>query len=205
MLASTILMNVVALLLAFQTLASTLETSILGYDIVDTSWDLEVFPGQHMTPNGTIQEAVAQATHINPKFTTGNTTTTARDVSTLKKRRYHDWSGRPKCKVPDFPNWGWANWEAIHLGAQYLDNINDGSKPGAGPGPGECGRVSCEWSSAIYWCNDKTVDRKLNSWSDIADGTVRLLEFCAGLQQDTVAGQQFSNEDWNVIVHMDQC
>lgn len=51
----------------------------------------------------------------------------------------------------------------------------------------------------------KPVAQELSSWSDIADGAVRMLEYCAGLQRDTVKGQQFSKEQWNVIVRMDKC
>lgn len=119
---------------------------------MDIEWNLEVFPGQPMALNGTIQEAVAQAVQINPEYKTVNDSNAARDVGKLQKRKYTNWDGRPNCN-PD-PTWGWANWDWIHNGAQYLDNIHDGSRPGEGPGPGKCGRVSCAWSSAIYWCND---------------------------------------------------
>lgn len=40
----------------------------------------------------------------------------------------------------------------IWQGIDYLESVP--GTPGNGPGPGNCGRVSCSYSSAIYWCND---------------------------------------------------
>ena len=39
-----------------------------------------------------------------------------------------------------------------YMGAIYLARLD--GQPHAGPGPGECSRVSCEWNSGITWCND---------------------------------------------------
>ncbi|KAK4175092.1 hypothetical protein QBC36DRAFT_190692, partial [Triangularia setosa] len=38
------------------------------------------------------------------------------------------------------------------LGVDYLRGLSGTAKNG--PGPAECGRVSCSDYSAIYWCND---------------------------------------------------
>lgn len=45
------------------------------------------------------------------------------------------------------------------IGLRYLRqlyNTTEGSKekPSNGPGPGRCGRVSCAYDTAIFWCND---------------------------------------------------
>ena len=40
----------------------------------------------------------------------------------------------------------------IKIGIEYLRGVP--GKPASGPGPGNCGRVSCWGESAIYWCND---------------------------------------------------
>lgn len=40
----------------------------------------------------------------------------------------------------------------ISDGVIYLRGVK--GKPKNGPGPGNCGRVSCSYNSAIYWCND---------------------------------------------------
>lgn len=43
----------------------------------------------------------------------------------------------------------------IQEGISHLRGVN--GKPRNGPGPGNCGRVSCSYNSAIWWCNDVSV------------------------------------------------
>ncbi|KAI1494718.1 hypothetical protein F5X96DRAFT_693821 [Biscogniauxia mediterranea] len=71
-----------------------------------------------------------------------------------------------------------------------------------GPGPANCGRISCSWNSGIWWCNDdtepKTVDCSLFA-SYVAD----IVERCynEGRTPDwCVMGQEFDCDKWNVIV-----
>ena len=40
----------------------------------------------------------------------------------------------------------------ITQGISYLRGV--GGQPVQGPGPGSCGRVSCAYNGAIWWCND---------------------------------------------------
>ena len=50
------------------------------------------------------------------------------------------------------PQWNSCNGNHVNEGINYLLGVD--GKPGNGPGPGNCGRVSCSYQSAIYWCND---------------------------------------------------
>lgn len=34
----------------------------------------------------------------------------------------------------------------------YLEGVS--GKPTNGPGPGNCGRVSCAYGTGVWWCND---------------------------------------------------
>lgn len=47
---------------------------------------------------------------------------------------------------------GRASSYRIKQGIEYLGTVP--GSPGQGPGPGSCGRVSCSYGAAIYWCND---------------------------------------------------
>ncbi|KAE9979390.1 hypothetical protein EG328_000875 [Venturia inaequalis] len=196
----SILTILFGLLLVFQTLASEVAPPIPGYGFEDFSWDLEVFPGRHMILNGTIQEAIAQAVQINPKFKFNNTVTASSDANT-----------------PRHTDWDFAYFHEILDAMMMLGNGKgeDGhgedlpkGKPKLGPGPGNCGRVSCEGSSAIYWCNDSLDDKELSSYSDIANAAVRVTEYCppfGGFSKVETKGQQFTNDQWNVIVRGDNC
>ncbi|TID25724.1 hypothetical protein E2P81_ATG03514 [Venturia nashicola] len=217
MLRSAILTILFGLLLSIQTLASEFASPIPGYGFEHFSWGLEVLPGRRMILNGTIQEAIAQAVHINPKFKFDNTVTAISDVHALNKRKYTNWISKPNCDPPGHRDWGYADFEEITDAARMLaDGKGENGhgealpkgKPKMTPGPGMCGRVSCEGSSAIYWCNDSHDAKELNSYSDIADAAIRIAEFCppgGGVDKKKTKGQQFTSENWNVIVRADNC
>ncbi|KND90705.1 hypothetical protein TOPH_04595 [Tolypocladium ophioglossoides CBS 100239] len=96
-------------------------------------------------------------------------------------------------------------WEGIN----YLLTLN--GQPRNGPGPAACGRVSCSGEdTAIYWCNDDTQPKTLESWKSIADGAVFRISLCsgdesAGFNEKQVAGQVFHWTNWNVIVKQETC
>lgn len=45
-----------------------------------------------------------------------------------------------------------ADARVIADGARYLKGVK--GQPRGDPGPNSCGRVSCSWKSAIWFCND---------------------------------------------------
>lgn len=48
-----------------------------------------------------------------------------------------------------------AAYSRVQQGISYLGAIP--GTPTNGPGPGSCGKVSCSYNAAIYWCNDASV------------------------------------------------
>lgn len=46
----------------------------------------------------------------------------------------------------------WATTQAMYSGIKYLRKVPGTSKNE--PGLNACGRVSCSYNTAIYWCND---------------------------------------------------
>ncbi|KND94584.1 hypothetical protein TOPH_00814, partial [Tolypocladium ophioglossoides CBS 100239] len=76
-------------------------------------------------------------------------------------------------------------------------------KPQSRPGPGACGRVSCERSMAIYWCNDSPKPKTLGNWGDIADAALLVDVEC--VRTKNIGGQVFNWLDWNVIVSIVDC
>jgi hypothetical protein len=48
--------------------------------------------------------------------------------------------------------WSSARSKPISNGIKYLRGLS--GHPRAGPGPGNCARVSCSYQSGIWWCND---------------------------------------------------
>ena len=139
-------------------------------------------PGELTTFAGTIQQAVAQAVAINPNYLADHGLDAARydihkhhnmtnpipckgnssDIHHLPPPHppYHKLDGEDKqvndlkCFDEDLPG---ANLRAIDMGIDYLNSLSGvpgNGVPGEDAAPKNCGRVSCSWGSAIWWCND---------------------------------------------------
>ncbi|KAF5540313.1 hypothetical protein FPHYL_12086 [Fusarium phyllophilum] len=135
--------------------ATELEAPIEGYGVVVPEWEVEITPGGPATVlNGTIEEVHEELLQLNPDWDeeyTGNSTEselTERDPSfqlfartDFSDSEYHCGGRWLKCRTT-----------IINQGISYLRRTK--GKPKNGPGPGNCGRVSCSFNSAIWWCND---------------------------------------------------
>ncbi|KAH8896360.1 hypothetical protein GQ53DRAFT_778975 [Thozetella sp. PMI_491] len=99
-------------------------------------------------------------------------------------------------------NFGLADKGRIQEGITYLRGLN--GAPRNGPGPANCGRVSCSYNAAIWWCNDNTTPKTLDGWNPIADGAQNIINDCAPAASQ-VSGQRFHDDLWNVIVRGDSC
>ncbi|KJK81277.1 hypothetical protein H634G_03296 [Metarhizium anisopliae BRIP 53293] len=166
------------------------EAPIPGYGVEVLQWDIEVAVGRTEVLNGTVQEVYAQALQINPKFTLTNAAE-ARDVHQKQKR------SSVQCG-----NWPLADKGRIQEGINYLRGAP--AAPRNGPGPGNCGRVSCSYNSAIWWCNDNTTPKTLDSWNWVADSAQHIVNTCAPAAA-RVSGQNFESGNWNTIVRGDSC
>lgn len=113
-----------------------------------------------MTVRGTVQEAVAQMVELNPDFGhelgLDNLTDLVNfvagaeanvDLGQASKRAEPEDFKKVVCRK--YPP---ANSVPIWDGVRYLERLS--GSPANGPGPRACGRVSCSWNSAIFWCND---------------------------------------------------
>lgn len=119
-----------------------------GYGVATLGWSVTPSPGAPpQTFSGTLQEIRAQLLDINPNFDHDFppvNKTDRRDSSRLIHKR-----DTPNCQ----PGHGWtgALQQTVVDGINYLRSVP--GQPANGPGPGNCGRVSCAYDSAIWWCN----------------------------------------------------
>lgn len=123
--------------------------------MVVPEWEVEITPGGPTTVlNGTIEEVHDELLQLNPDWDeeyAGNSTDselTERDSgfelfarTDFSDAEYHCGGRWPKCRTT-----------FVNQGISYLRRTK--GKPTNGPGPGNCGRVSCSFNSAIWWCND---------------------------------------------------
>lgn len=122
-------------------------------DVFVPEWEVEVTPGgEKVHLNGTIQEVHKELLSLNPKWDEDF------GINGLDARL-----SEPRAELTkraDFSNanyfcggrWQYCNGGAIAEGRAYLYGV--AGKPSNGAGPGMCGRVSCSYNAAIYWCND---------------------------------------------------
>lgn len=125
-------------------------------------WEVEVTPGgEKVFLQGTVQQVHDQLVSLNPNWD--------QDFldNELRARSYED-----PTKHADFSNaiyscagrWEYANSSAIDDGRAQLEHI--AGKPRGKAGPGACGRVSCSYNAAIWWCNDVCL---IPRWSVVED------------------------------------
>ena len=122
-----------------------------GYGMQPMQWEIQAFPdGEYLTLEGTVQEVEAQLLAINPNWETDfplPPSVAAADAARRLARRTDFGGSKTLCNLFEK-----ASIYEILGGINYLRGV--GGRPGAGPGPGNCGQVSCSWNSAIIWCND---------------------------------------------------
>ncbi|KAK0659713.1 hypothetical protein QBC41DRAFT_237205 [Cercophora samala] len=133
--------------------------SVAGYNVVEVSWDLPVKfddpTSEIVTVTGTIQEAIAKMEAAYPgwneTFQAGIPAPPTDDdddnvTSFVSGATADDEVESLDCNV----NYGYADNTQILYGIWYLRKLTT-DPPKNGPGPGNCGRVSCSWNAAIYW------------------------------------------------------
>jgi hypothetical protein len=124
-----------------------------GYGIEDFTWEVETCPGGPKTKIiGPIENVVSYLNAVNPNWKVDFNVSGSPQKSDLLQKRQIPWPFTGLLCGIRISEWGYASWEAIGDGIKYLDRVP--GTPTNRPGPGNCGRVSCSYESAIWWCND---------------------------------------------------
>ncbi|KAM7194187.1 hypothetical protein V8F20_008107 [Naviculisporaceae sp. PSN 640] len=189
--------TVIGLMTAGLTLG--LSAPIPGYGVADFVWGVDAYG------NGTMINITGPVEHVYEELKKINPTLVKNLHAAEAPSRTTNEIG-PTCGALSW-GFGQARKSAIDQGVDYLHNVP--GVPVLGPGPGKCGRVSCSWKSAIWWCNDKKVEAKLPGFNVIGDCAKVLCDSC---QEGTTftdpyvkcRGQNFNGGDWNCIVRKDE-
>lgn len=189
--------------------------SLLGREFVP-SWEVEVRPGETVILNGTVQQVHAQLTALNPNWEAERANATA-SQSHLERRNVFPEHPQIFCGImPMSWNFGPLTRSAI----DYLSKVPGSPRNDAGPG--NCGRISCEWNTGVWWCNDASAlatkslrravpagrtltlapqehePKTLGSFNDIADGLRRIDQNYACALEGSA--QVFHPDNWNVMI-----
>ncbi|PTB40428.1 hypothetical protein M441DRAFT_141907, partial [Trichoderma asperellum CBS 433.97] len=178
----------------------SLAAPLKDYKVFIPQWEVEVSPGGSMVIlNGTIEQVHDELIKLNPNWDNeylGENPSKHSENSTRLLDKRTDFSGAQYfCRG----RWPEALKEEIKRGIKYLRRVN--GRPTNGAGPGNCGRVSCSYHSAIWWCNDDHQPKTLESFGSIADGAQYIVDHCG--RYYLVSGQVFHKTNWNVIVRED--
>lgn len=117
--------------------------------MISLTWEARPFPGAApVLIKGTIEDVVDSMVALNPRYLENITdhppppdNDMTKSLAALDYRGHYCFGDLPLCSQTH-----------TYMGAVYLSRLD--GQPSAGPGPGECARVSCEWNSGITWCND---------------------------------------------------
>ncbi|KAK4172733.1 hypothetical protein QBC36DRAFT_294066 [Triangularia setosa] len=176
-----------------------------GKNMVDLPFDLPINPADPTSATvsitGTIEQAVAKMEADYPGWNEtfmsqppASPSASAGGVSKIFEPDHYD------CNVPGDKI---AQQGAIWEGIIYLRQLNDTAKNG--PGPENCGRVSCSYNSAIIWCNNNDDDKELK-WRDIADASAYVVAKCAPDDTMFVKGHgDYTKDGWYVVLRGDWC
>ncbi|KAM7194190.1 hypothetical protein V8F20_008110 [Naviculisporaceae sp. PSN 640] len=180
---------------ALAVVVSGLQAPIPGYTVTEVVWEVNPWNnGTLLNITGPVEHVVEVLEEINPD---------------LIKNFTHSDPGAPNnAELSDIKcgalSWGWqrALHERIYEGAEYLKTVQ--GRPVQGPGPGSCGRVSCSYQAAIWWCNDNKVTKTLPGFATIGDCAKELCNACTEKDDDYYCrGQSFQPGNWNCIVRYD--
>ncbi|KAK8135301.1 hypothetical protein PG984_003241 [Apiospora sp. TS-2023a] len=186
---------------------------IPGYGVEEIQWNIEVAPGRMERLNGTAQEVVALAKQINPDFVVPKADPQEAAATAIQRRAAAAGTGNSTAVLAkrnhflcDIFEGGKAIYTYVINDAIYLQGLQGG--PTQGPGPSNCGRVSCEHASSVWICNDAPYTHYFDSWRWIANSVWGILHECFVNQYGIKSlsdGQVFEDGDWNVIVRFDVC
>lgn len=124
-----------------------------GYSVEVMQWEVPVsLDGRTATLNGTVQQVYQQLLEINPNYEAEFGTIRDESATTLAETRKTPGALEKQETWSDCGRFDPAKAEAIWEGINHLNHVS--GTPVSSPGPGVCGRVSCSYNSAIWWCND---------------------------------------------------
>lgn len=157
------------------------------YGVADFVWGIDVYGnGTKVNITGPIEHVVDVLEKLNPALVPNITVPDGGQGDVVLSS-----AGDIRCGPG---SWGWKGaWahNILYEGVPYLKGVQ--GEPVQGPGPGSCGRVSCSYNSAIWWCNDKKVAQTLPGFATIADCANQLCVECFEDKNDEkrCVGQNF--------------
>ncbi|KAF9869739.1 hypothetical protein CkaCkLH20_12782 [Colletotrichum karsti] len=175
-----------SLALTAQAIQIASKAPIPGYQVFVPEWDF----GENGTYKGTVEEVMEQLSEQNPTLLASFNLDSVDDAVSrdVFQRAVEDFD-KTVCSV--FASASVSAWED---GIRYLRKVK--GTPWQPAGPAACGR--------IWYCNDDTKDKGLESYALIADGAQAANKACTDWKYRNwvSSGQAFHKTDkWNVLIY----
>ncbi|KAL9115525.1 MAG: hypothetical protein Q9227_000846 [Pyrenula ochraceoflavens] len=185
---------------------------IPGYKVEHFTWEVEPHAGaKPLVVSGTVQDVYAAASKINPNFEAercNHTSASKRDIVEATAS-----PSESNLNCDEVQGWHGADLRYIQDGLKHLRGLE--GYAASSPGPGTCGRVSCSYASAIWWCNDVPILQNINpmkvAWEAISnsvDYSISNCPLCPGggpYDAPCIFAQNFMPKGWNTIIRSDDC
>ncbi|KAK1780038.1 hypothetical protein QBC45DRAFT_409535 [Copromyces sp. CBS 386.78] len=135
-------------------------------------------------------------------------------MSCTGSQKYHP-PDAPNFKLPSNPDWYPTSGKNALKGINHLMGVK--GMPKNGPGPRNCGRVYCEGTTAIYWCNNSDQVKELDDYLMIARAATAIFQDCScwdkgerycGLQDGVLGvlqGEVWTDAQWSVFIRGENC
>ncbi|TQN70871.1 hypothetical protein CSHISOI_04305 [Colletotrichum shisoi] len=188
-------------------LADDAMDSPMGTKEFVPTWEFEPFPGEKVVLNGTIEQVVAELKQINPDYSPFSPESQALAQADLSfsSSAAHLPEIYPRDKILcNMPKWGYVDTYSSDRGYRHLLGVK--GRPRGDPGPGNCGRVSCGYKAAVWFCNDNTHHIMLDNFQQIAHMVGFIKYYCSANSPNVFNGQAFHQTDnWNVVLSGARC
>ncbi|KAK4090903.1 hypothetical protein PCL_04664 [Purpureocillium lilacinum] len=174
--------------------------SLDGVTWAPLAWDAQAFPGgPKLTLRGTVQEVHDQLLAANPEWETDFARNTTSESPTHDERSANFMGAKVECKE-------WKYGQPKHAALlQALNHWNNVAGPGPvlAPGPRVCSVVYYDSDTTIVLCNADSVEKRLDSYSNVSAGLQAIRATCLRLvmmQKYLLGGEAFNPDKWSIIV-----
>ncbi|KAJ0159347.1 hypothetical protein CTA2_9885 [Colletotrichum tanaceti] len=189
---------------------NSVESPVGDKQFVPT-WEFEPFPGEKVVLNGTVEQVVAELEQINPGYSPFSPDAQAADLAQADASLS---SARAKAQRPEiYPRdkvlcntSKWGNVDTYSSDQGYIHLLGVKGLPRGDPGPGNCGRVSCGYKAAIWFCNDNKRHIVLDNFQQTAFMVKVIKHYCSANSPNVFNGQAFDQKgNWNVVLSRANC
>ncbi|KAH6613587.1 hypothetical protein B0J18DRAFT_59908 [Chaetomium sp. MPI-SDFR-AT-0129] len=181
----------ISALFALKVLANPLAIAprVSVIDPIVLKWEIDAENGEVIVVDGTIENVIH---HLQQRGLPSSDTLQKR-IPPLDMTGTHYFCGG---------RWEPASLSTMYSGLTYLNTVK--GRVHVPRGPSSCGRVSCDWGSSIYICNDNTYPLTLDTFDRIVEAASYIISKCTVHASFVdVSGQLFFPDNWNVIIRRD--